>query len=119
MKTRRALSKIASLSELSIAFVTDEEIAQINARFLRHAGPTDVITFQHGEVVISTDRAAAQAVCFQAPLHEELALYLIHGLLHLAGYDDRSLSARRAMGRRQREILGRLRKELDLGKLLR
>jgi len=106
-------------SELSFVFVTDEEIARLNDQFLNHQGPTDVITFEHGEIVISTDRAVAQAKQFKSPLHEELALYLIHGLLHLAGYDDTSPVPRRAMHRRQREILRDLRKKLDLRKLLR
>ncbi len=112
-------SPIGSLSDLSLVFVTDEEIARINERFLHHRGPTDVITFQHGEIVVSTDRAAMQARRFRMPLHDELALYVIHGMLHLAGYDDHTPSSRRVMVRCQRSMLETVRKELDLRKLLR
>lgn len=105
--------------ELSLAFVTDEEIARLNDQFLRRRGPTDVISFQHGELVISTERAMAQARRFRTPLQEELALYCIHGLLHLAGYDDTTPARRRIMARRQRQILLEIRKKLDLQKLFR
>ena len=104
---------------LSVAFVTDDEIARLNERFLGHSGPTDVLTFQHGEIVISTDRAVGQARRFRTLLHEELALYLVHGLLHLAGYDDGKPAARRLMVRKQEALLHTLRKELDLRRLLR
>ena len=100
-------------------FVNDAEIAALNKEFLLHDGPTDVITFEHGEIVISTDRTVAQAGQFKKPLHEELTLYLIHGLLHLAGYDDTSPVPRRAMLRCQKEILQVLRKKLDLRRIFR
>jgi probable rRNA maturation factor len=107
------------IHELSVAFVTDAEIARLNKQFLRHSGPTDVITFEHGEIVICTERAVAQAKEYRTSVAEELALYVIHGLLHLAGYDDRAAATRRAMHRRQRAILFSIRKKLDLENLLR
>ena len=106
-------------SELSLAFVGDEEMAVINEQFLNHHGPTDVITFEHGEIVISTDRSIAQAKQFKSPLHEELTRYMIHGLLHLAGYDDTTPALRRRMHQRQEQILAATRKKLDLTAILR
>ena len=106
-------------SELSVVFVTDAEIARINMGFLGHPGPTDVITFQHGEIIISTERAVAQAKKFKTDVVQELALYLTHGLLHLTGYDDTTASTRSTMTRRQRWILQRVRKKLDLHQILR
>ena len=106
-------------SELSIAFVTDAEFARLTDRFLNHRVPTDVLTFHHGEIVVSTERAVAQAKLFGTRPAEELSLYLIHGLLHLAGYDDTNRSERRAMTRRQRQIVQAVRKKLDLSRVLR
>lgn len=105
--------------ELSIVFVDDAEMARLNETYVHHQGPTDVITFQHGEIVISTERAKAQAKDYRRPSHEELARYIVHGLLHLAGYDDTRPALRRLMHRRQETVLGELRKTLDLRRVLR
>jgi probable rRNA maturation factor len=99
--------------------VADAEIARLNEQFLAHHGPTDVITFQHGEILISIERAIAQARRFGTAVHDELALYLIHGLLHLAGYDDTTPAKRRVMHARQRALLGEIRNKLDLRSLFR
>lgn len=81
--------------ELSIAFVDNEEIIRIHKEFLSDACATDVITFPGdpeedlaGEICVSADFAAEQAPRFNTNYDEELSLYLIHGWLHLAGYDD-------------------------------
>jgi probable rRNA maturation factor len=100
--------------ELSLVFVTDAEIALLNKRFLDHTGPTDVITFEHGEIVVSTERTVAQARRFGATPASELALYLIHGLLHLAGYDDTKPASRRIMHRRQSQILRQVNRSVGL-----
>jgi len=71
-------------------------------------GPTDVITFRHGEIVISAETALRQARQYRSSLMQELQLYIVHGLLHLRGYDDKTPSGSREMERRQRSILGRL-----------
>ena len=109
-----------SLSELSVAFVDDAEIARVNWQFLRHRGPTDVITFNYnvakagistnghaivGEIIISAETARAHARRFRRPLTEELARYLAHGLLHLAGHKDKTPTQRRAMRRAENELL--------------
>jgi probable rRNA maturation factor len=81
--------------ELSIAFVDNDEIVRIHTEFLSDPAPTDVITFPGdesedfaGEICVSADYAAEQAPKFGTSYDEELTLYLIHGWLHLAGYDD-------------------------------
>lgn len=107
---------------VEITFVDDARIAEIHERFLGVAGPTDVITFPIddagdevsgddlplpllGEIVVSTETAERQAPDFDnTPLHE-VFLYVVHGLLHLLGYDDRSRAARDRMTRRQLELL--------------
>lgn len=52
-------------------------------------GATDVITFDHGEIVISTETARENAALYDRTLDQELALYVVHGLLHLGGYEDK------------------------------
>lgn len=95
--------KITS-GELSIVFVDDQEIAQVHADFMDDPTPTDVITFpadelmdSAGEIIVSVDHAQIKAAELGLPFSHELSLYLIHGWLHLAGYDDRNDEDRAAM----------------------
>jgi probable rRNA maturation factor len=73
---------------VAIAIVSDRRIAQIHADFMGIAGPTDVITFDHGDIVISAETARAHAAEYGQPVDHEIALYILHGLLHLNGFDD-------------------------------
>jgi probable rRNA maturation factor len=90
--------------ELSIAFVDDATIARIHADFMGDPSPTDVITFPAdptmelaGEIIVSVDHARDRADELGEPFSRELALYLVHGWLHLAGYDDREPKDRQSM----------------------
>jgi probable rRNA maturation factor len=103
---------------ISLAFVDDATSARINKSFLNHSGPTDVISFPLsepntktlvGELVISVDVALRVATERGHDVQAELALYVIHGLLHLCGYDDKTKTARTKMRFRQRQYLERLR----------
>ncbi len=102
-----------ALRELSIAIVDDAAIAGLNQRFLGHAGPTDVIAFPLGdglgEIIVNAERACAVARRFCRRPDDELALYLVHGLLHFAGHDDRTPAQRRAMRAAERRVLRALR----------
>ena len=84
-------------AEISVAFVDNPTMAELNWRFLQHEGPTDIITFSlseadadplEGELVISAPWAADIAARNGDQVADELALYLAHGLLHLTGQDD-------------------------------
>ncbi|MEN8149393.1 MAG: rRNA maturation RNase YbeY [Planctomycetota bacterium] len=81
---------------LSIAVVDDATIATINEQFLDHEGPTDVIAFpleeDQGEVVVSAERALAEAKARGVEPMAELLLYVVHGILHLMGHDDHDRS---------------------------
>lgn len=97
--------------ELSIALVTDRALASLHARFLGDPSATDVITFggdaaagTAGEICVSVDAAVRQAG--RRALSPELALYIVHGWLHLAGYDDLDPSARRSMRRAEARAMG-------------
>lgn len=81
--------------ELSIALLTEAELAAVHAAFLNDSSPTDVITFPGdpaedfaGEICVSVERAQYEAAERGLSFSEELTLYLVHGWLHLAGYDD-------------------------------
>jgi len=71
-------------------------------------GPTDVITFHHGEIVIGAQVAQRQASEFNEPLAREILRYLVHGLLHLAGHEDSDPGERRTMETAQETIVTQL-----------
>ena len=102
---------------ISVALVDDATIRQINRRHLGHDWPTDVISFPlsepgdealSGELVVSAERAATTARHAGVSAWDELALYVVHGLLHLCGHDDAADEDRDAMRRREEEILAHL-----------
>lgn len=90
--------------ELSLVFLTDPALAQLHADFLDDPTTTDVITFEGdktlgtaGEICVSVDTAAAYARKTGREFSAELTLYLVHGWLHLAGYDDMNPGLKRRM----------------------
>jgi probable rRNA maturation factor len=104
-QTRRRKSEIASLSQIYILIVSDRRMAALHREFCGIPGATDVLTFQHGEIVISADTAATQARMFHTSVTAEIQLYVLHGLLHLAGFDDAMPSKRRQMHQFQKKLM--------------
>jgi rRNA maturation RNase YbeY len=102
-------------AEVSIVVTDDAGISEINERFLKHRGPTDVITFtlppipgetkKRGEVYVNIERANAEAKRRRIEAAHELAFYIAHGFDHLCGFDDRTPAMRARMHRREREWL--------------
>lgn len=105
---RKKVSALDRLEEILVVLISDRRMAQLHQRFLHQSGPTDVITFDHGEIFISVDTAQRNARRFGTSLQREIELYVIHGLLHLRGFDDRSLRDAKQMDRVQRRILDAL-----------
>jgi len=108
--------------ELGVQFVDAEEMTRLNECYLRHRGSTDVITFNysqgpirnpqsaiHGDVVICINEAIIQAKRFGTRWPEEVVRYTVHGILHLAGHDDRTEKQWQAM----KEIENRIMRELS------
>lgn len=115
-------------TEVSVSFVTDAAIAELNERFRHKQGPTDVLSFECdgadmeddlaamtlaqepvfelGDVVIAPDVASRQTREFGTTFEEEISLLLVHGLLHLCGYDHIEDDEAEAMEAREAEILG-------------
>ena len=101
-------SPLSLLATLEVALVDDETSDRVHRDFMNIEGPTDVITFHHGEIVIGVQVAERQAAEYGEPLARELLRYLVHGLLHLAGHDDDEPERRAAMEKVQEEIVLRL-----------
>ena len=96
---------LPDLLEIEVSFITDEMIARVHGEFLADPTPTDVITFAHGEILISTETALRQAGEHGQVPAREVALYLIHGLLHLNGHEDKTEKGFHNMKRLQEKIL--------------
>ncbi|MGH8093635.1 MAG: rRNA maturation RNase YbeY [Chthoniobacterales bacterium] len=98
---------LTALEEVNVLLVSDRRMSDLHRRFMQIRGPTDVITFQHGEIFISVETARRQAANYGTSLEHELRLYLVHGLLHLQGLSDHEPSAKRRMQRAQEKIVAR------------
>jgi len=135
-------------AEIGICLVAAPEMTRLNETFLRHAGSTDVITFDyankvaqasrlprpsnrrqcssrdgcatfHGEIFVSVDEAILQARKFSTNWQSEVIRYIIHGVLHLTGFDDSSADARHRMKRVEGRLLGKLSRRFTLAQLSR
>lgn len=101
------------LFNLEINFISDKSILEINRTYLKHNYTTDIITFNYsnvsnkidGEIFISIEDAILNSKKFKVSLSEELARLVIHGLLHLLGYDDQNNSNKKIMKRLENKLL--------------
>ncbi len=113
--------------QVAIYFVSQAEMSKLNERYLHHQGSTDVICFDYsepnqpkglvGDVVVCVNEAIAQAPRFRTSWQEELVRYLVHGVLHLCGYDDRTPGVRREMKRLEDRCLRSLAEVYNLRKV--
>jgi probable rRNA maturation factor len=117
--------------DLAVHVVRAPEMTRLNETFLQHQGSTDVITFDysenepgnqltpslHGEIFICIDDTMSQARQFRTSWQSELARYVIHGILHLKGFDDTNLAARREMKREENRVLAKAARRFPLSKL--
>ena len=97
-------SEIKTLGDISIIFCSDNYILDVNIRYLHHDYFTDVITFDYcegdklsGDLFISIDSVRENAIEFGTEFDEELHRVIVHGLLHLIGYDDRTPEDQKVM----------------------
>lgn len=108
-KARKLLDRVIRNSnmnsgDLSIIITTDENLKNINIEFLNHYYYTDVITFNYskekqlnGEIYISRERVKENANNYNVSLNDEMLRVMIHGVLHLTGYDDKTNDQKRVM----------------------
>ena len=111
----RAIVRDAEIPEaqISVAVVDDVTIAKLHQKYLNDPDPTDVLSFVlersskaiEGEVVVSAETALASAPHYGCSADEELLRYVIHGTLHLVGYDDTTPKDRTVMRKMEREYL--------------
>jgi rRNA maturation RNase YbeY len=109
--------------ELSFAILDTARMSGINKQYLNHEGPTDVITFDYsdtklcGEILVCLDVAISQAREFETTWQAELVRYIVHGLLHLRGYEDHVVEARRKMKLEEDRVVEQLARSFEFGKL--
>ncbi len=111
---RRAIEQAGRKSaEVSLAIVNDATIAELHGRYLDDPTPTDVLSFplerdaEHldGEVIASAETALRAAARYGWTPADELLLYVVHGVLHLAGYHDGTPEQRKRMRKQERAVL--------------
>jgi probable rRNA maturation factor len=93
------------LPEVEVAIVSDRVMARVHRQFMNIPGPTDVITFEHGEIVMSAETALDHGREYGQSVDVELALYTVHGLLHLNGYEDAAVNDAKRMRKTQERIM--------------
>lgn len=100
-------------AEISVAIVGNGVIKKFNRIYRGENKPTDVLSFNYsgkksivGEIIISYPQAKKQAKKYNHSLKKELRLLFVHGLLHLAGFDHKTLKDKAVMSRKEEEILG-------------
>jgi probable rRNA maturation factor len=103
---KRKRTDLTRLRNVFVWLISDRRMSRLHREFLGKTGPTDVLTFQHGEIFISIETAKRHARAFGNSLLRELQLYIVHGLLHLNGFDDRTQPGARRMEELQAKILG-------------
>lgn len=125
---RRMIEQLLEETEfdLTVHLVGPKEMARLNQKHLGHEGPTDVITLDYsvepagsiaGEIFVCLEVAAVQAREFRTTWQAELMRYVIHGVLHLQGYDDLQTNKRRRMKRAENRLLKRASQRFSLSKL--
>ena len=102
---QRQRTDLRKLNEVFIWLISDRRMALLHRKFLGQSGPTDVLTFQHGEIFISVETARRHARAFGNSVLHELKLYIVHGLLHLHRFDDQTPSKAHEMKAAQEKIL--------------
>ncbi len=117
---QEALAHESAAGDLTVVLTGDGELQQLNREYLGLDAPTDVLAFPAsevdpdthtaylGDVLISVPRAKAQAEAVGHPLEAEVQLLVIHGTLHLLGFDHADAGERRRMWAVQREVLDRI-----------
>ena len=105
---------------ISVAIVDDPTIHELNRTYLNHDYPTDVLSFRlneetadlDGELIVSAETAANQAEQYGWTMADELLLYLVHGTLHLVGYEDEDAASQSQMRNRERHFLKQFGREV-------
>ena len=98
----------ADIPEIQFVLVDRATMARVHGDFLGDSSETDVITFPYGEILVCPAVARDRAAEYGLEMDEEVLLYALHGLLHLAGYDDTTPALAKEMARAQARLLKRV-----------
>lgn len=97
---------------ISYIFCDDDYLLDLNKKYLKHRTLTDIITFNYnetyhvsGDIFISIDRVSENAKKFKIPFEEELRRVMVHGVLHLLGFNDKTSAQKKMMVRKENEFL--------------
>jgi len=117
--------------EVTVVFCGEEKIHEMNKEYLKHDRPTDVIAFPFqegpmmkgdeeylGDILVSLDAAFERASDFSQSVEEELSLYIIHGVLHLLGYDDIDPQAKKVMNAKEDNYMKEVRPLVKRGEFI-
>jgi len=125
MAAQRTLEHESASGDLSVVLADDTQLQDLNRQYLGTDAPTDVLSFPSGDadpetgetylgdVILSVPRAKAQASAAAHPLEAEVQLLVVHGVLHLLGYDHAEAPQKAAMWAAQAQVL----KSLGLGRM--
>jgi probable rRNA maturation factor len=110
------LEGVKKSCRINVCFLGDKKIAELNRRFFNKTGATDVISFELSDnqkeiladIAVSAETAVRQSKIYRTSPADETLLYVIHGLLHICGYDDKSLRQRKIMREKAELILHNL-----------
>lgn len=105
-----------SIVSINVSFVDKKEILELNGKYLNHHFTTDILTFNYngsnsdldGEIIISYEDAAENAERFNISGNEEYLRLIIHGILHLVGYDDQQINDKVKMKRKETSLVKKL-----------
>ncbi|PIQ86436.1 MAG: rRNA maturation RNase YbeY [Candidatus Omnitrophica bacterium CG11_big_fil_rev_8_21_14_0_20_43_6] len=107
--------KVKKTGWINICFVDDPRIRELNSRFLNHKNSTDVLAFNLtdqkekdiilADIMISAQTALKQARIFETTPEYELSLYLVHGILHILGYNDRTALEKKQMRKKESQYV--------------
>lgn len=113
--------------DIGISIIDEKAMTRMNEGYLRHKGSTDVITFDYadatrpkclaGEIFVCLNEAIVQAPRFRVRWENELVRYVVHGILHLYGYDDKTAANRRKMKREENRLMRHLAARFKLDQL--
>ena len=116
-----AVKEKKKIKTLVYNFCSDEELLKINKQFLKHDIYTDIITFDYsekdliaGEIYISIERVAANSLKEKVSFEEELTRVMAHGLLHVCGYKDKTITDKKSMRKAENKALQLLKKPLGI-----
>ena len=108
-----------SSAQLTLVLASDHFLRRLNKKFKKSDMPTDVLPFDlssdikngilFGDIAVSVDSAVRASKSLSLTLKEELTRYLVHGILHLTGYDDTTANKKKKMWKRQEELMNKLR----------